>query len=78
MGLCVNSLVKIFSKDKRSVGQHAGYQAAALAVSLGMGLAGGTITGLEIKLPVQMLIKTVIIIRTNLKFWIIKDVCAAS
>lgn len=47
-----NGLKKIFSETERGPSEHAGFQAAALGVSLGMALAGGAITGLVLLLPI--------------------------
>jgi len=47
-----DGLLKVFSVEGRTVGQLAGYQAAALGVSLGFAVVGGLITGLILRLPI--------------------------
>lgn len=47
-----DGLPKIFALTDRSPSENAGYQAAALGVSVGMGLAGGAITGLVLLIPI--------------------------
>lgn len=47
-----NGLKKIFTEEGRDAAAHAGFQAAALGVSVGLALAGGAITGLILLLPI--------------------------